>query len=89
MRCVLGTDDGEGDLEVRFRADQATPVAVEAAQIGVQAPDEVARTRLLGALTPAGFEGELAPARLDDGPQRLFRRLDGMLERRVDDRAPP
>ena len=85
----LGVVERDRDLEVRLGADQRAAGLLEAAEVQVQAPHEVARAGALGAVAPLRLERQLAPARLDLRPQARLVRALGVLERGVDDRAEP
>ena len=53
----------------------------------MQAPHEVPRPRLLGAIAPRGLERQLAPPGLHLRPEGGFVVTGGVLQRGVDDRA--
>ena len=53
----------------------------------MQPPHQVARPGALGAVAPLRLEGQLAPPRLDLGPQARLVGALGVLERGMDDRA--
>ena len=85
----LGVVERDRDLEVRLGADQRAAGLLEPAQVEVQAPHEVAGPDALRPVAPRRLERQLAPARLDLGPQARLVGAVGMLEGGVDDRAEP